>query len=134
MEVSHQINTFYEWNGDWHWKVHIYGVYFLTSILPLTFTFFFMYKKLHFVRKHKWKNLVYIVTFFYSFFFVWHINGKAVKKDQHPHRYAFWRHHTLIANIRHWTGYYNIDFDSNEIFKWNVICTLIEWCNGIAVE
>ena len=21
-------NTFYEWNGGWHWKVDIYGVYF----------------------------------------------------------------------------------------------------------
>ena len=36
MVVSHQVNTFYEWNGGWHWKVHIYGVYFwLASIIRL---------------------------------------------------------------------------------------------------
>ena len=28
LTISHQVNTFYEWNGGWHWKVHIYGVYF----------------------------------------------------------------------------------------------------------
>ena len=32
MAISHQVNTFYEWNGGWHEKIHIYGVYFLTSI------------------------------------------------------------------------------------------------------
>ena len=28
MAVSHQVNTFYQWNDGWHWEVHIYGVYF----------------------------------------------------------------------------------------------------------
>ena len=32
LAVSHQVNIFYEWNGGWHWKVHIYGVYFWLAL------------------------------------------------------------------------------------------------------
>ena len=27
LAVTHQVKTFYEWDGDWHGKVHIYAVY-----------------------------------------------------------------------------------------------------------
>ena len=33
--VSHQVSTFYEWNGGWHWEVHIYGFYYLVFLKGL---------------------------------------------------------------------------------------------------
>ena len=44
-----------------------------------------MQTSLYFVRKHIWKNLVYIVTFVLKFFRV-AIIGNAVTKDQRPYR------------------------------------------------
>ena len=47
--------------------------------------YFLMQKNLYFVRKHIWKNLVYIVTFVLKFFRE-AVIGNAVTKDQRPYR------------------------------------------------
>ena len=40
--------------------------------------YFFIQENLYFVRKHIWKNLVYIVTFALRFFLTWQVIGNAV--------------------------------------------------------
>ena len=40
--------------------------------------YFFIQENLYFVRKHIWKNLVYIVTFALPFFFAWQVIGNAI--------------------------------------------------------
>ena len=51
----------------------------------------------YFVRKHIWKNLVYIVTFALSFF---HVEGywKCSNTNAHIDIHWFCRRHTLIQN------------------------------------
>ena len=40
--------------------------------------YFFIQENLYFVRKHIWKNLVYIAIFALPFFFMWQVIGNAV--------------------------------------------------------
>ena len=58
----------------------------------LTFNFYLLFyvQKITFCQKTYVEKLsLYCYIFLQFFFFVWHINGKAVTKDQHPYRYAF---------------------------------------------
>ena len=77
------------------------------------FFYTFLYRKICFVRKHIWKNLVYIVTIVLQFYRV----GNAIIKQQCPYTYALVLH-TPYLTKNNWqkTTYFNVDFNSNGLF------------------
>ena len=68
-----------------------------------------------FVRKHIWKNVVYIVTFALPFFQVT-VYWKCSNTNAHLDFHWFCRPYTSIQNTCQQTRYFNVDFDSNGLF------------------
>ena len=77
--------------------------------------YFFIQENFYFLRKHIWKNLIYIVTFALSLF---HVAGycKCSNTNVHIYIHQFCRRHTLIQNTWQQTRYFYVDFDSNGVF------------------
>ena len=77
--------------------------------------YFFIQENFYFLRKHIWKNLIYIVTFALSLF---HVAGYCKCSNTNVHIYIHWfcRRHTLIQNTWQQTRYFYVDFDSNGVF------------------